>query len=180
MEHQKLETAILGGGCFWCIEAVYNQLQGVHSAISGYSGGKEANPSYREVCYGKTDHVEVVEVAFDNSIITFEDILRVFFSIHDPTTLHRQGNDIGSQYRSVIFYGDAAQQAAAAQIIAEAQDLWPSPIVTAVEPAMPFYAAEDYHQEYFKHHGHEPYCSVVVAPKVSKFRKQWASRLKPI
>ncbi len=173
-----MESVILGGGCFWCIEAVFTDLQGVLTAVSGYTGGKEKNPTYREVCSGTTDHVEVVKVDYDPTIVSLEDILRVFFYVHNPTELNRQGNDIGKQYRSVIFYQNEAQKSVSESLIAEVQSYWEDKVVTALEPAVEFYAAEDYHQAYFKLHGHEPYCASVVAPKVAKFRKAYAERLK--
>ncbi len=170
------EIATLGGGCFWCLEAVYNQTEGVTSALSGYMGGPRPNPTYQEVCSGMTGHVEVVQVEFNPEIITFRDLLEIFFVIHDPTTLNRQGNDVGTQYRSVIFYHSEAQQATAKEIIAEL-DL-DRPVVTAVEPASPFYVAESYHQRYFEKNPHQGYCMFVVGPKVDKFRAKFTSRMK--
>ncbi len=174
------QTAILGGGCFWCLEAVFDQLKGVLSVESGYAGGHVPNPSYKQVCTGTTGHAEVVRVAFDPDLLSFHDLLRVFFSIHDPTTRNRQGNDVGPQYRSAIFYMDEAQKTAAEEIIHELTQaqLWSSPIVTEVTAAGPFYMAEDYHQEYFVNNGSQPYCMFVVAPKVAKFKKQFIDRLK--
>jgi peptide-methionine (S)-S-oxide reductase len=172
------ETATLGGGCFWCLEAVYDGLEGVLSVESGYSGGTRPNPSYKEVCSGTTGHVEVVRVTFDPDVISFRDILEIFFAIHDPTTPNRQGNDIGSQYRSVIFYHSPEQRATAETMIAGSLGHFDSPIVTAVEPAGEFYIAEDYHQEYSKNNPNQPYCQFVVAPKVRKFRSKFAARLK--
>jgi peptide-methionine (S)-S-oxide reductase len=174
------EVATLGGGCFWCLEAVYDQLTGVTDVVSGYMGGHVANPTYRAVCNGTTGHAEVVQITFDPEQISFREILEVFFTIHDPTTLNRQGADVGTQYRSVIFTHSDAQQATAQQLIAEltAERVWPNPIVTEVTPASVFYPAEDYHQEYFARNGGQPYCQVVVAPKVAKFRKQFAARLR--
>ncbi len=174
------DIATLGGGCFWCLEAVYDQLQGVTDVVSGYSGGRVPNPTYEQVCGGKTGHAEVVQVRFDPREISFREILEVFFSIHDPTTLNRQGNDVGPQYRSVIFYHSPEQEQTARQMIAElnAAQVWPRPIVTEVAPFSAFYPAEDYHQEYFVNNGGQPYCQFVVAPKVAKFRKQFAARLK--
>jgi peptide-methionine (S)-S-oxide reductase len=176
----ELEIATLGGGCFWCLEAVYMEAQGVVSVVSGYMGGAKPNPSYDEVCTGRSGHVEVVQVTFDTSQITFRDILEIFFTTHDPTTFNRQGNDVGPQYRSVIFYHSAEQQATAAEVMNEltAEKAFPAPIVTSVEPAQPFYAAEDYHQEYFANNPNQSYCSYIVAPKVQKFRKKFAARLK--
>lgn len=172
--------ATLGGGCFWCLEAVYDQLQGVTDVVSGYSGGHVPNPTYEQVCGGKTGHAEVVQVRFDPRQISYREILDVFFSIHDPTTLNRQGNDVGPQYRSVIFYHSPEQEQIARQVIAElnAAKIWPRPIVTEVAPFSAFYPAEDYHQEYFVNNRGQPYCQFVVAPKVAKFRQQFAARLK--
>ena len=180
LKNDGLEVATLGGGCFWCIEAVFDELKGVTKAVSGYSGGMKENPTYREVCYGNTGHDEVVDVYFDPKIISFEELLRVFFHVHDPTTLNRQGNDVGTQYRSAIFYHDETQQESAKKIIAEVEKsgLWDAKIVTEVTKFTKFYAAEDYHQEYFKMNGHAPYCSFVISPKMSKFRKEFKERLK--
>lgn len=174
------ETAILAGGCFWCLEAVFDDLQGVLTVESGYSGGRVPNPTYQQVCSETTGHAEVVRVTFDPQGITYRDLLRVFFSIHDPTTLNRQGNDVGSSYRSAIFYTDETQKQAAEEIIREiaAARLWPNPIVTEVTRFDAFYMAEDYHQEYFANNPFQPYCLGVVAPKVAKFRKQFTDRLK--
>ena len=174
------ETAILGGGCFWCVEAAIKQLQGVISVRSGYMGGHLANPNYQQVCSGKTGHVEVAEITFDPAIISFNDLLHVFFTAHDPTTLNRQGNDVGEQYRSVIFYRDEAQKKTAEDVIAELtrDKVFQYPIVTAVEPASTFYVAEDYHQDYFANNPNQPYCAYVVAPKVKKIREKYAHRLK--
>ena len=172
------EIATLGGGCFWCLEAVYLEMEGVLQVESGYMGGSVQNPSYEQVCSGRTGHVEVVQVTFDSSLISYRDVLEVFFGIHDPTTLNRQGNDAGTQYRSVIFYHDERQHESAEEVIREltAEEIFPGPIVTAVEPAGVFYKAEDYHQEYFRHHPQQPYCAFVVAPKVKKFREKFAAR----
>jgi len=174
------QVATLGGGCFWCLEAVYDRMEGVVSVESGYMGGTVPNPSYEAVCSGTTGHVEVTQVTFDTAVVSFRDILEVFFSIHDPTTLNRQGNDVGTQYRSVIFYHDEAQRAEAEAVIAEltAEGVFHDPIVTAVEPASTFYIAENYHQEYFQNHPNQPYCAFVVAPKVKKFREKFVSRLR--
>jgi peptide-methionine (S)-S-oxide reductase len=174
------ETAILGGGCFWCLEAVFDDLAGVLAVESGYAGGGRPDPSYEEVCSGRTGHAEVVRVTFDPAVLSFRDLLTVFFTIHDPTTRNRQGNDIGTQYRSVIFGLTPEQRATAEAVVAEltAAKLWRDPIVTEIAGPAPFYLAEDYHQEYFQRHGGQPYCQVVVAPKVAKFRKQFAQRLK--
>jgi peptide-methionine (S)-S-oxide reductase len=174
------EIATLGGGCFWCLEAVYVEAASVISVVSGYMGGAKPNPSYRDVCSGTSGHVEVVEVTFDPAILTYRNVLEIFFAIHDPTTLNRQGNDAGTQYRSVIFSHSAEQQAIASQVIAKltAEKAFPSPIVTVVEPASAFYPAEDYHQQYFENNPNQPYCTFVVSPKVQKFRKKFGDRLK--
>jgi peptide-methionine (S)-S-oxide reductase len=174
------QITVLGGGCFWCLEAVYDQLEGVLDVVSGYAGGHVPNPDYRSVCNGTTGHAEVVQVTFDPAVITFEEILEIFFTIHDPTTLNRQGADVGTQYRSAIFYRDEAQKKAAEAIIAEieAAKIWPDPIVTEVTALDIFYPAEDYHQEYFQRNPYQGYCQVVVAPKVAKFRQKYAGRLK--
>ena len=173
-------SATLAGGCFWCLEAVYVELEGVEKVVSGYAGGAIPNPSYEQVCSGRTGHAEIVQVTFDPGVVTYEDLLGVFFTIHDPTTLNRQGNDVGTQYRSAIFYHDDEQKAAAEQTIREITDarIWSRPIVTEIVPLTDFYAAEAYHQDYFKNNPYQPYCQVVVAPKVAKFRKQYFSRLK--
>lgn len=177
---QKLETAVLAGGCFWCLEAVFDDLKGVQSVESGYSGGHVVNPTYREVCNETTGHAEVVRVTFDSTELSFADLLRVFFAIHNPTTLNRQGNDVGSSYRSAIFYMNNEQKQTAQEIMAEltAAQLWPDPIVTQVNKFEAFYMAEDYHQEYFANNARQPYCMAVVAPKVAKFRKEFTDRLK--
>lgn len=171
------EIITLGGGCFWCLEAVYRETDGVVSAVSGYMGGVSPNPTYKQVCTGASGHVEVVQVTFDPSLITRRDILEIFFVIHDPTTLDRQGNDVGPQYRSVIFYHSPEQKAAAEEIIAELtnQNAYGRPIVTAIEPATIFYRAEEYHQNYFENNPNQPYCSYVVAPKVQKFRAKFSA-----
>jgi peptide-methionine (S)-S-oxide reductase len=179
-EQDRTEVATLGGGCFWCLEAVFDQLRGVVSVESGYAGGHVDAPSYREVCSGTTGHAEVVNITFRPVDVSFREILDVFFTIHDPTTLNRQGADIGTQYRSVIFYHSPEQKAIAEQTIADltGRGLWQDPIVTEIEPAGDFFVAEDYHQEYFERNGGQPYCQVVIAPKVAKFRKQYLDRLK--
>ena len=176
----QFDTATLAGGCFWCLEAVYDEAKGVLSVESGYSNGHVANPSYRDVCNGNTGHAEVIQIKFDPSIISFRDLLNVFFTIHDPTTLNRQGADVGTQYRSAIFYHSPEQKAIAEQTISElnAQGIWNSPIVTEVEAIKDFYIAEDYHQEYFARNQNQPYCQAVVAPKVAKFRKHYLELLK--
>lgn len=168
-----LETATLGGGCFWCLEAVYQELKGVQAVESGYTGGRIRNPSYREVCSGMTGHAEVVQLKFDPSQVSFRDILRVFFTIHDPTTLNRQGNDVGTQYRSVIYYHNEEQKTVAEEVIQEVQAIWEHPIVTELSPIGPYFKAEDYHQNYFKENPHQGYCSFIIAPKVKKFRELW-------
>ncbi len=175
-----LEIATLGAGCFWCVEAVFAELKGVIKVESGYMGGAVENPTYRQVCGGATGHAEVIQLTFDPFIISFEEILRVFFHVHDPTTLNRQGADAGTQYRSVIFFHSDEQKAAAEKIIAETDQskLWPNKIVTELTKAPRFYKAEDYHQEYFKLNGHAPYCSIVIAPKMAKFRKEYKEKLK--
>src|SRR5215831_18445503 len=174
------EAAILGGGCFWCLEAVFDGLRGVKSVESGYMGGHVDNPTYRQVCGGDTGHVEVVRVTFDPQEISYRDLLDVFFSIHDPTTLNRRGGDVGTQYRSVIFYSSEEQRQAADQAIAtlNAAKHWPAPIVTSLEPAGTFFIAEDYHQEYFANNGNQPYCQFVVGPKVKKFEQKFANKMK--
>jgi len=174
------QIATLAGGCFWCLEAVFDELNGVISVGSGYSGGHVDNPSYEAVCTGTTGHAEVVQVTFDPSIVSFRDLLTVFFTIHDPTTLNRQGADVGTQYRSAIFFHDEAQRAEAEAIIRALtkSKLWPNPIVTEVTKFEKFHLAEDYHQEYFANNPYQPYCMAVVAPKVVKFRKQFVERLK--
>ena len=174
------ERAILGGGCFWCVEAAIRQLKGVESVLSGYMGGRTPNPTYQQVCSGRSGHVEVAEVKFDPAIISFSDLLHVFFTLHDPTTLNRQGNDVGEQYRSVIFYLDETQKKIAEEVIAELtrERVFNDPIVTAVEPASTFYVAEEYHQDYLANNPIQPYCMFVVAPKVQKVRAKYADRLK--
>jgi peptide-methionine (S)-S-oxide reductase len=174
------EVATLAGGCFWCLEAVYDQLRGVEDVMSGYSGGDTINPTYKEVCTGTTGHAEVVQVTFDPSVVSFREILQVFFTIHDPTTRNRQGADIGPQYRSAIFYHSPEQRATADQVIAELStaQVWSAPVVTEVMPFRAFYPAENYHQEYFAHNPSQGYCQVVIAPKVAKFRRQYMERLK--
>jgi peptide-methionine (S)-S-oxide reductase len=174
------ETITLGGGCFWCLEAVYDQLEGVLDVVSGYTGGHLPNPDYKTVCSGATGHAEVVQVTFDPQAITLQEILEVFFSIHDPTTLNRQGADVGTQYRSAVFYHSEAQKNTAEDVIAdfEAQQIWDKPIVTEITPLNTFYPAEDYHQEYFQRNPYQGYCRAVIAPKVAKFRQKYAQRLK--
>ena len=177
---QTRELATLAGGCFWCLEAVYKELRGVERVVSGYAGGRVENPTYRAVCEGTTGHAEVVQVTFDPREVSFLELLEVFFTIHDPTTLNRQGADVGTQYRSAVFYHTPEQREAAERLIRqfESARVWDAPIVTEVTPLDRFYPAEDYHQEYFQHHRFQPYCLLVVAPKVAKFRKQHLDRLK--
>lgn len=178
----ETETIILGGGCFWCLDAVYREVEGVISSLSGYAGGAGANPSYEAVCRGNTGHAEVVQVVYDPAIIGTREILEIFFTIHDPTTVDRQGNDVGSQYRSVIFYSDDKQRMEAEKTIEElsAQGLWKDPVVTGLAPAPVFYEAEAYHQDYFAQNPAQPYCRAVVSPKVAKFRQKWAGRLRSV
>ena len=174
------QIAVFGGGCFWCLEAVFDRLQGVLAVESGYMGGHVDNPTYRQVCNGNTGHVEVVRVTFDPQEISYPELLEVFFAMHDPTTLNRQGNDVGTQYRSVIFYESEEQKQLALKSIAElnATHEWPDPVVTAVEPAGKFYVAEDYHQEYYDNNSYQPYCQFVISPKVKKFQEKFAKRMK--
>lgn len=176
----KREVATLAGGCFWCLEAVFDGLEGVDSVESGYMGGSVADPTYEQVCGGDTGHAEVIQLSFDPAVVSFEDILKVFFVIHDPTTLDRQGNDVGTQYRSAVFYHSSEQKAAAERVIAEItrEKIYRAPIVTEIAPASTFYVAEGYHQEYFARNPYQPYCMAIVAPKVAKFRKQFTERLK--
>jgi peptide-methionine (S)-S-oxide reductase len=176
----KLKVATLGGGCFWCLEAVYEQLNGVVQVASGYTGGSVANPSYKQVCSGTTGHAEVVQVTFDPAVVSFKEILEVFFSIHDPTTLNRQGGDVGTQYRSAIFYQSDEQKAIAEMLIQELDgaSTWDSPIVTKVTPLTTFYPAEDYHHKYYRNNKTQPYCRAVITPKLTKFRKQYLTQLK--
>jgi peptide-methionine (S)-S-oxide reductase len=176
----RTEVATLGGGCFWCLEAVFEELRGVEKVESGYSGGFVPDPTYERVCTGTTGHAEVVRLTFDPAVVSFREILEVYFSIHDPTTLNRQGADVGTQYRSAIFYHTPEQKRVAEEVIVglEAAGVWDDPIVTEVTPSSAFYGAEGYHQEYFRRNQEQPYCQVVVAPKVAKFRKQHLDRLK--
>lgn len=176
----NLQTATLAGGCFWCLEAVYDEIKGVHGVESGYAGGTMPDPSYRDVCTGMTGHAEVVQVHFDPSVVSYRDLLNVFFAIHDPTTMNRQGADVGTQYRSAIFYQDEEQKKIAEELIKDlnSQKIWDKPIVTEVTKLDKFYMAEDYHQEYFEKNPYQPYCQAVVAPKVSKFRKHFLDMLK--
>ena len=180
MTPQDKEVITLGGGCFWCIEAVFDELQGVEEVESGYSGGHVGNPTYKEVCTGKTGHAEVVQVTFDPKTISLKDLLKIFFTVHDPTTLNRQGPDVGTQYRSVVFYRNTEQKTTIEKVIKEISEekLWDDPIVTEIAPYKTFFKAEDYHQEYFKLNGDQPYCRLVIAPKVAKLRKEFGDRLK--
>ncbi len=177
--NSQKRLATLGGGCFWCLEPIFRALAGVREVVVGYSGGTVPNPSYEEVCAGKTGHAEVVQITFDPEVISYEEILEVFFSIHDPTTLNRQGADVGSQYRSVILYHHEGQKAAAEKVIQDlsSKKVWEAPVVTEIVGFKVFYRAEDYHQGYFEANPQKPYCRVVVAPKVAKFRKTFAPRL---
>ena len=173
------EVATFGGGCFWCLDAAFRQLKGVEKVVSGYAGGARPNPSYEQVCSGATGHAEVVQITFDPNVITYRDLLGVLFTIHDPTTLNRQGADEGTQYRSVVFHHSPAQQKAVMDVIAElkANKVWERPIVTEVAPLTTFYPAEGYHQDYFSKNPNQPYCAAIVAPKVSKVRKEYFDRL---
>jgi peptide-methionine (S)-S-oxide reductase len=177
---QKREVATLGGGCFWCTEAVFSELRGVEQVESGYAGGSTPDPSYEHVCSGNTGHAEVVQITYDPAIISYKDILHIFFTVHDPTTLNRQGADVGTQYRSVILYDDKAQKDAAEETIREMNEakVWGRPIVTEVSPLTTFYKAEDYHQDYYKKNPGEGYCAVVISPKVTKFRQKYQDMLK--
>jgi peptide-methionine (S)-S-oxide reductase len=174
------EVATIAGGCFWCLQPLFQELKGVSKVEVGYAGGDVSNPTYEQVCGDSTGHAEAVQITFDPATISYEDILRIFFSVHDPTTLNRQGHDVGSQYRSVIFAHSPAQKAAAANVIAEITKggLWDNPIVTELVPFQTFYRGEEYHQDYFRKNPYAGYCRAVVAPKVTKFRKQFAARLK--
>ncbi len=175
-----METATLGGGCFWCVEAIYQDVIGVDKVVSGYAGGAVENPTYQQVCSGTTGHAEVVQIVFDPAVISFEEILFIFWCTHDPTTLNRQGNDVGTQYRSVIFYHDEQQKSIAERSMAEtdASDLWPDPIVTEIAPLPIFYEGEEYHQNYFVENPYQPYCIFVINPKVQKFRKSFRDKLR--
>ncbi len=177
---QKREIATLAGGCFWCTEAVFTELKGVEQVESGYAGGTVPNPTYDQVCTGRTGHAEAVQVTFDPSIISYEELLKIFFTVHDPTTLNRQGADVGTQYRSAIFCHDDQQKSVAQQVVSEvtAAKLWKAPIVTQIEPFHAFYKAEAYHMDYFKNNPRQPYCQMVIAPKVRKFREHYMEKLK--
>jgi peptide-methionine (S)-S-oxide reductase len=180
METKNLETATLAAGCFWCVEAVFDDLRGVESVESGYSGGHTENPTYQQVCSETTGHAEVIQLKFDANVISFKEILQVFFAVHDPTTLNRQGNDVGSSYRSAIFYNSDEQRRIAEEVIkkVEAEGVYDNRIVTEIKPFDRFYIAENYHQEYFANNPNQPYCAAVVAPKVAKFRQNFVDRLK--
>lgn len=173
-----MEKALLGGGCFWCIEAIYNRVKGVQSAISGYAGGAWSNPSYEQVCSGATGHAEVVEITYDPSMIAYEEILEIFWAIHNPTTLNQQGADRGTQYRSVIYYYNEAQKEKAIGSITEAQHHWSDPIVTELSPVLEFFAAEEYHQNYYTKHPTQGYCCAVIAPKIEKFMMKFKEKVK--
>lgn len=177
---KRLEVAVLGGGCFWCTEAVFSQLNGVEKVESGYSGGDLKHPTYEQVSSGATGHAEVTRITFDADIMSFKEILEIFFSTHDPTTLNRQGPDVGTQYRSVIFYLNDQQKATSEQVIKELTEekVWDAPIVTVLEPFRTFYPAEDYHKDYFRRHPEQPYCTLVIAPKIAKLRQPYMSKLK--
>jgi peptide-methionine (S)-S-oxide reductase len=174
------EVATLAGGCFWCLEAAFQELRGVEQVVSGYAGGHVPNPSYEQVCTGTTGHAEVVQITFDPTVVSFDDLLHVFFTIHDPTTLNRQGGDVGTQYRSAIFYHSAAQQAAAQRVMAEltAEQVWDDPLVTELVPLERFYPAEEYHRDYYRRNPAQGYCRAVIAPKVAKVRKLYLDKLK--
>ncbi len=176
------DIAYLAGGCFWCFEAIFQNLQGVEEVTSGYSGGNVKNPTYEQVCSGKTGHAEVIKIEYDTSLITYKELLEVFFTTHDPTTLNRQGNDVGTQYRSVIFYQTQDQKIAAEQMKSEIENkkIWDNTIVTEISPLREFYEAEEFHQEYFLNNPTQSYCNVVIEPKVSKFRKQYSEKLKKV
>lgn len=175
-----LEIATLGGGCFWCMEAVYNQLKGIRKIVSGYSGGSIVNPTYGQVSTGRTGHAEVIQLLYDPIVISYEEILKIFFTTHDPTTLNRQGADEGTQYRSIIFYHNEEQKKIAEQVINElmSENYFYSPIVTKVEPFVAFYPAEEYHKNYFQRHPEQPYCRIVISPKIAKLRKKFRDKLK--
>jgi peptide-methionine (S)-S-oxide reductase len=174
------ETATLAGGCFWCLEAVFQEIEGVMEVVPGFAGGSKENPTYEQVCNGRTGHAESIQVTFDPARISYRDVLEIFFSVHDPTTLNRQGADVGTQYRSAIFYHDARQQAVAEEVTGELDraGTWGGKIVTQVAPLEKFYPAEEYHRDYYKRHPEQGYCRAVISPKVAKFRQKWASRLK--
>ncbi|MGE5217448.1 MAG: peptide-methionine (S)-S-oxide reductase MsrA [Chloroflexota bacterium] len=180
MSGGKNSVAVFGGGCFWCTEAVFDELRGVHSVLSGYAGGATKNPTYEQVCSGRTGHAEVIQVEFDPGEISFRDLMTVFFATHDPTTLNRQGNDVGTQYRSAIFYADEGQKREAAAFIKELDEgkIFKAPIVTTLEPLVDFYPAEDYHQKFYANNPYQPYCQYMIPPKLGKLHKQFAALLK--
>jgi len=177
---QPTQTAVLAGGCFWCLEPIFEDLKGVRNVVVGYAGGHVPHPSYEQVCTGNTGHAESVRITFDPSVISYHDLLKVFFTVHDPTQLNRQGPDVGPQYRSAVFYENAQQKQVAGQVIREISDagIWDGEIVTEVTPLNHFYEAEDYHQQYFEHHPEQAYCRIIIAPKVAKFREKFQERLK--
>jgi peptide-methionine (S)-S-oxide reductase len=179
-EYEELETATLGGGCFWCLEPIFEALKGVERVESGYAGGSTPNPTYQQVCTENTGHAEVIQITFHPEEISFEDILRIFFEVHDPTTLNRQGADVGTQYRSIILYHSEEQKHTAERVVREIEEakLWKDPIVTEIQPLKTFYRAEAYHQEYFENNPNQPYCRMVIAPKVEKFKNSHSSELK--
>lgn len=177
MTGERQEIATLGGGCFWCLDAVLRDLRGVQQVVSGYTGGQVADPSYELVCTGTTGHAEVVQVTFDPDVISFNELLEVFFTIHDPTTLNRQGGDVGTQYRSAIFYRSPEQRATAEEVLAQVQRIWGDPIVTEVSAFDTFYPAEDNHQDYYRNNQSQPYCQIVIAPKVARARKEFLEKL---
>lgn len=179
MDTNSLQQTVLAGGCFWCLEAVFDQVRGVIDVVSGYAGGRRPQPTYEQVCSGLTGHAEVVQITFDPQVISFEDLLHIFFTIHDPTTLNRQGADVGTQYRSAIFYTSKAQKTAAENVMRElsAESLWSDPIVTQLQALQTFYPAEEYHQQYFARNPNQGYCRMVVAPKVTKFRQKYTHLL---
>lgn len=176
----KIEKAVLGGGCFWCLDAAYRQIKGVEDVISGYAGGEADQPTYEQVCGGGTGHAEVVQVVYDADIISYEDVLDIFWAVHDPTQINRQGNDVGTQYRSVIFYEDDRQKQAAEDSAMRISQLWPDPVVTEIKPLAKFFPAEEYHQNYFAKNPTQGYCQVVINPKLQKLREKFASKLKPL
>jgi peptide-methionine (S)-S-oxide reductase len=180
MSGDELATAVFGGGCFWCVEAVFDELRGVHSVVSGYAGGETKNPTYEQVCGGRTGHAEVIKIEFDPAQISFRDLMTVFFATHDPTTLNRQGNDVGTQYRSAIFFADEEQKKEAAAFIQELDDAksFKNAIVTTLEPLTEFYPAEDYHQKYYANNPYQPYCQYMIPPKLNKLHKQYKELLK--
>ncbi len=177
-----IETAVFAGGCFWCTEAVFSELKGVVHVLPGYSGGSVANPTYEQVCTGRTGHAESVEITFDPGVVSYRDLLRIFFTTHDPTTLNRQGNDVGTQYRSAVFYRDASQKRVAEEVVEEitSAKIWRKKIVTEITPLTAFYPAEEYHRDYFRRNPEKSYCQIVIAPKVAKFRQKYADRLRAV